>query len=273
MPQLHEEYRPKTWADVAGHSEAKAMLARLRKRGIGGRAYWLSGPSGSGKTTIARLLAEEVADDFGIDEVDAKEITSAGTRDIERRCATHRIMLIHAVILIAESPKCRIVDHAAMVHFNDTDNQEREIPDEALDKHTLPGRRKGRGWDHFFDESSKIVNLLHKDPYRSAAREVMSSKPLNIGSQNQTTPATKAKPKKRETKVAFAGRVRDGNGELVERQSLKDMASDKGFTVVTEVTDSVAFVVSSPGTAKAAQATMLGIRVIDFTQFEKETND
>lgn len=86
--QLHEEFRPQTWADVVGQDKVLDKLALLRQRGLAGRAYWLSGQSGTGKTTIARLIASEVADEFSIEEVDATDLTAARLRDIERSMAT-----------------------------------------------------------------------------------------------------------------------------------------------------------------------------------------
>ena len=50
-------------------------IRALAKRGLAGRAYWLSGQSGTGKATIARLIAAEVADPFFITELDAATLT------------------------------------------------------------------------------------------------------------------------------------------------------------------------------------------------------
>ncbi len=82
--QLHEQYRPCTWADVVGQDKAIARINTLAKRGLSGRAYWISGQSGTGKTTIARLLAAEVADADWIEELDATDLTPARLREIER---------------------------------------------------------------------------------------------------------------------------------------------------------------------------------------------
>lgn len=81
---LHEQYRPKTFADVVGQEKPLSKLARLGQRGLAGRAYWISGQSGTGKTTIARLIASEVADDFCTEEIDAADCTPARLRDLER---------------------------------------------------------------------------------------------------------------------------------------------------------------------------------------------
>ena len=72
--QLPEVYRPKSWAEVVGQDKILAKIALLRSRGgLAGRAFWLSGQSGTGKTTIARLIAQEIADSYAIEETDGGE--------------------------------------------------------------------------------------------------------------------------------------------------------------------------------------------------------
>jgi len=88
MSQLHEQYRPQAWDDVAGQEKTIGKIKRLAKRGLAGRAYWLSGQSGTGKTTIARLIAQEIADAFNIDELDATLLTPARLKDIARSMRT-----------------------------------------------------------------------------------------------------------------------------------------------------------------------------------------
>ena len=78
---LVEQYRPTTWSDVVGQDKAITKLQALAKRGLAGRAYWLSGASGTGKTTIARLVAREVADDWFVEETEATGMTPA---DVDR---------------------------------------------------------------------------------------------------------------------------------------------------------------------------------------------
>ena len=83
--QLHEQYRPRTWDDVAGQNEAVAAIKRVLARGWGGRAWWITGASGTGKTTLAKLIAAEGASDFSTEEQDAGTLTPARLRDIERQ--------------------------------------------------------------------------------------------------------------------------------------------------------------------------------------------
>src|SRR5262249_24051242 len=73
--QLSEAFRPKGWEEVVGQETVVQRVQALAKRGLAGRAYWLSGQSGTGKTTIARLIAAEVADEFSTDELDAAALT------------------------------------------------------------------------------------------------------------------------------------------------------------------------------------------------------
>src|SRR5947209_3354336 len=81
---ITEQYRPQTWSEVVGQDKIVERVRKLAKRGLAGRAYWISGQSGTGKTTIARLIASEVADGFCIQEVDAAALTVAHLRELER---------------------------------------------------------------------------------------------------------------------------------------------------------------------------------------------
>jgi DNA polymerase III, gamma/tau subunits len=59
-----------------GQDKALERIEQLRKRGLGGRSYWLSGQSGTGKTTIGKLLASEVADGWSTVEIDGGQVTT-----------------------------------------------------------------------------------------------------------------------------------------------------------------------------------------------------
>lgn len=84
MPALHEEYRPRTWGEVAGQEDAVRAIRRTLARGWGGRAWWITGASGTGKTTLAKLIASEGASAFATDEIDAGSLTPAKLRELER---------------------------------------------------------------------------------------------------------------------------------------------------------------------------------------------
>lgn len=88
---LHEQYRPRKWSEVIGQDKAIAKIEALATRGLGGRAYWINGQSGTGKTTIGRLIADEVADDMNVEELDASDCTPARLKEIERGMRTKAI--------------------------------------------------------------------------------------------------------------------------------------------------------------------------------------
>lgn len=81
---LYEKHRPRTWDEVVGQDKAIRKIRTLARRGLAGRAYWISGQSGTGKTTIARLIAAGIAEPFNVWEVDSSDMTAAALRDIER---------------------------------------------------------------------------------------------------------------------------------------------------------------------------------------------
>ena len=86
--QLTESYRPRTFGDVAGQDKIVQRIQALAKRGLAGRAFWLSGQSGTGKTTIARLIAQEVAGALATNEVNARDVDMEYVQTMERQFST-----------------------------------------------------------------------------------------------------------------------------------------------------------------------------------------
>ncbi len=82
---LVEQYRPKRWEDIIGQDKVVKQVMTVAKRGLGGWGYWISGVSGTGKTTIARLIAQELADPFFVEETDARELTLPKIRGQDSR--------------------------------------------------------------------------------------------------------------------------------------------------------------------------------------------
>ena len=52
MAALHEQYRPRTWGDVAGQDVAVSAIRRCLARGWDGRAWWITGASGDRKSVV-----------------------------------------------------------------------------------------------------------------------------------------------------------------------------------------------------------------------------
>lgn len=69
-----------------------------------------------------------------------------------------RLFLVHAILLLVRARKSRLVDHALITYYGN--HATREIPDYALDKHTLRGRQLKRGVEHFFSEGIQLANKV-----------------------------------------------------------------------------------------------------------------
>jgi len=80
MCNLYEQYRPTSLDSVKGQDKAVKTIKRLLPR-IQGKALWISGASGTGKTTIARILADMFAGDFGTVEFDSARCLSVSEID------------------------------------------------------------------------------------------------------------------------------------------------------------------------------------------------
>jgi replication-associated recombination protein RarA len=91
--------------------------------------------------------------------------------------APRRLQFVHAVILLATARKNRAVDHALIHHFGNHASLKRDVPDNALDKHTARGKRMGRGAEHFFAEGIRLENESGQDPYREPARQTLTAGP------------------------------------------------------------------------------------------------
>ncbi len=108
MMQLHEQHRPRTWSDVIGQDKAVRTIQALVRRGIGGRALWITGGSGQGKSTIARLVSAEIADGFCTFELDAGALTVGELKRIESEMRLYGIGIGGRAYIVNEAQGRRI---------------------------------------------------------------------------------------------------------------------------------------------------------------------
>lgn len=153
MTQLHEQYRPRTLDDVVGQAKAIATIERIGKRGLGGRAYWITGSTGTGKTTIARLIAAEIADPICVTEIDAADLTMEAVREIERTShmygwgtKTGRAWIVNEAHRLSDRVVSRLLtlfepipDHVAFIFTTTVDGQ-KGLFDDCLDAAPLLSR-------------------------------------------------------------------------------------------------------------------------------------
>lgn len=77
--EIYRRHRPKTFKEIVGQEEAKAVLQDLIKRDAVPHVLLFVGPSGSGKTTLARIMQGKL----GCSDLDFREINAAKERGIE----------------------------------------------------------------------------------------------------------------------------------------------------------------------------------------------
>lgn len=87
-----------------------------------------------------------------------------------------RLFLVNAVTILARSQKSRDADDLITIIEIQRNilHQKIAIPDFALDKHTVAGKKMGRGFEHFFDEGCKLENQgINDGKYGFKAKELI----------------------------------------------------------------------------------------------------
>jgi replication-associated recombination protein RarA len=175
------KYEVKTEKGYDFHECSSAMQKSIRRGDEDGALFWATelDKSGFGEYVFKRLkiIASE---DIGLGSPTyvamLNSLYNSWRSQRSKKDEKHkpeRLYLVHAVILAARAKKSRIVDHACCVYYSNNDDL-RPVPDYALDKHTRRGKMKGRGFDHFFSEASKLNNAADLlDSYAARAKEIM----------------------------------------------------------------------------------------------------
>ena len=105
---LYRKYRPASFADVRGQSDAVSYLESIAQSGRVPHAILLTGSRGIGKTTLARIFGKSL----GIDAHDIYEIDAASYRKVENM----RELLNDVLTLPISSPyKLYILDEVHML--------------------------------------------------------------------------------------------------------------------------------------------------------------
>ena len=81
------------------------------------------------------------------------------------------MILSCTVLAMCRAPKSRLSDHFLCAVVTKNGHAQPEVPDYALDKHTLRGKRMGRGNQHFIEVGAHLENAAKlDDPYAAEAR-------------------------------------------------------------------------------------------------------
>lgn len=105
---LYEKHRPRCLADVVGQPQAvKRLQTATENDSLTSRAWWVSGRSGGGKTTIARIIAESVADPINVEEYDGREMTASTLARIKRHYVGRPLFGRGVAIIVNEAHNVR----------------------------------------------------------------------------------------------------------------------------------------------------------------------
>lgn len=88
-----------------------------------------------------------------------------------------RLCLANAILSMCRAEKSRLADHfQCAIRGRRLKNPKMPIPDYALDKHTIRGKKMGRGWGHFFDTGTQLNDASDiQDDYKGEAEETWES--------------------------------------------------------------------------------------------------
>jgi replication-associated recombination protein RarA len=167
-----ETQRGYSFAEVAS-----ALQKTIRRGEEEDALYWAAELDRSGYAQyVWKRLLMITSEDVGLAEptlpANIRALYDTWTETRKRKDERHpeRMFLVHAVLLLVRARKSRICDHAKMWAYSDH-IEWRDIPDVALDKHTLRGKRMGRGFEHFFTEGQHLENEADfPDEYYDRAR-------------------------------------------------------------------------------------------------------
>ena len=114
---------------------------------------------------VWRRLQIISVEDVGFGRIDAPAIVRAldeFRRGAERESPDRLIFLIHAVRLLASSPKDRTSDELATWVREATNRGEArpDVFDDAIDMHTRRGQEIGRDFMHWFTEGARVENEI-----------------------------------------------------------------------------------------------------------------
>lgn len=171
-------YRQLTTAGGYPLNEATSALQKCIRRGMEEEAlFWAQEMESRFWKYLWQRLQVISHEDIGL----ANPLAQVYTRLMAEQYADQRkegklftLGLINTVLYLAQSPKSRHADHMlSLVYHRD---YKLDIPDFALDGHTVRGKRLGRGIDFFYDEGARIHPDAGLDKVEALARAIDKDK-------------------------------------------------------------------------------------------------
>jgi replication-associated recombination protein RarA len=175
---LREHDGPVTPKGYDLHEVLSALQKEIRRGKEQEAVYWAVELDSFNYKTLWNRLRVIASEDVGLADPTASLIIDVLEKQyydaVDHKKDSSRLFLVHAVLYLARAPKSRMVDNLLAIVYND--ERELEIPDYALDMHTIRGRKMGRGLKHFFAEGAKLENQAFEDQYEKQAFEALKNK-------------------------------------------------------------------------------------------------
>jgi len=161
-----------------------ALQKSVRRNDEQGAMYWALEFLPKYEAYLWRRLLIIAQEDIGLASPDTVQFVTAQCQAwfTLRRLGANgecRLALANTILSMCRSPKSRLADHFQCVVMYSRNGTKYEIPDYALDKHTLRGKQMGRSWDHFLTEGALLRPQADvRDPYAESAHKIWSSERL-----------------------------------------------------------------------------------------------
>lgn len=145
-----------------------SAFQKFIRRGLEHEALWyatelyLSGYDEYVWTRIKVIVSEDVglANPMLLSQIHSLYTTFTELKKKKNKHQPEKLQFVHAVMLLARSAKSRLIDNKVSYYFDLRNiNPQPQIPDYVYDMHTLTGKIKGRGNDHFYEEAAHINNV------------------------------------------------------------------------------------------------------------------
>lgn len=149
-----------------------ALQKEIRRSNEWNAMYWAMQIEATPKMSgyLWKRLAVIASEDIGIDGGNLPLLLATLRASYEetkpKGGEEHRLFLGHAIQAMCRSPKSRSTCNFVVAEYYG--EHRLEIPDYALDRHTLKGKQQGRSWEHFFEEAARIEPPPGEETLRAA---------------------------------------------------------------------------------------------------------
>jgi len=189
---VEEERSMSQYSTTSGYKydESFSALQKMIRRGDEVEAmYWAIELEGKYYQALWDRLEVISHEDIGITSINTiLFIRTCKEQYLEFRgkeSGSRRLMLSNAILALCRAQKTRVADHFNISSYRRLPEERKEIPDVAKDIHTRSGEILGRGWDHFFEECTILLDGLpiDADPYKESAVDKVNRDIPRVGEE------------------------------------------------------------------------------------------